>query len=92
MGQSKFEALAKKLKSENLKEHWAQTLKAQKERYVKPMEIAQVKSKAIAEVVALQNTLHKKQIKIQLLEGGIEQEVQENDELIKICNDLIAKM
>ncbi|XP_061485804.1 transforming acidic coiled-coil-containing protein 3 isoform X2 [Rhineura floridana] len=55
-------------------------------------EIAQVRSKAKAEVVALQASLRKEQMKIQSLERSIEQKTKENDELTKICDDLISKM
>ncbi|XP_042316406.1 transforming acidic coiled-coil-containing protein 3 isoform X2 [Sceloporus undulatus] len=55
-------------------------------------EIAQVRSKAQTEVVALQATLRKEQMRIQSLERSIEQKTKENDELTKICDDLISKM
>ncbi|KAH0624413.1 hypothetical protein JD844_031823 [Phrynosoma platyrhinos] len=55
-------------------------------------EIAQVRSKAKTEVVALQATLRKEQMRIQSLERSIEQKAKENDELTKICDDLISKM
>uniref|UniRef100_A0A6J0ULF2 Transforming acidic coiled-coil-containing protein 3 isoform X2 n=1 Tax=Pogona vitticeps TaxID=103695 RepID=A0A6J0ULF2_9SAUR len=55
-------------------------------------EIAQVRSKAKTEVVALQATLRREQMKIQSLERSIEQKAKENDELTKICDDLISKM
>ncbi|XP_042297807.1 LOW QUALITY PROTEIN: transforming acidic coiled-coil-containing protein 3-like [Sceloporus undulatus] len=55
-------------------------------------EIAQVRSKAQTEVVALQATLRKEQMRIQSLERSIEQMAKENDELTKICDDLISKM
>ncbi|XP_077202056.1 transforming acidic coiled-coil-containing protein 3 isoform X2 [Paroedura picta] len=55
-------------------------------------EIAEVSSKAKAEVMALQATLRKEQVRIQSLERLMEQKVRENDELTKICDDLISRM
>ncbi|KAM4807622.1 transforming acidic coiled-coil-containing protein 3 [Rhinophrynus dorsalis] len=55
-------------------------------------EIAHVRSKAKAEATALQATLRKEQMKIQSLERTLEQKTKENDELTKICDDLIQKM
>ncbi|NWH83375.1 TACC3 protein, partial [Aegithalos caudatus] len=55
-------------------------------------EIAQVRSKAKSETVALQAILRKEQMKIQSLERSLEQKTKENDELAKICDDLILKM
>ncbi|XP_053122019.1 transforming acidic coiled-coil-containing protein 3 isoform X2 [Hemicordylus capensis] len=55
-------------------------------------EIAQVRSKAKAEVAALQASLRKEQMRIQSLERSIEQKEKENYELTKICDDLISKM
>ncbi|KAM4051659.1 transforming acidic coiled-coil-containing protein 3 [Anomaloglossus baeobatrachus] len=55
-------------------------------------EIAQVRNKAKAEATALQATLRKEQMKIQSLERSLEQKTKENDELTKICDDLILKM
>ncbi|KAM6447109.1 transforming acidic coiled-coil-containing protein 3 isoform 2-T4 [Liasis olivaceus] len=55
-------------------------------------EIAQVRSKAKTEVVALQASLRKEQMRIQSLERNIEQKTKENDELTKICDDLISKV
>ncbi|XP_006134802.2 transforming acidic coiled-coil-containing protein 3 isoform X2 [Pelodiscus sinensis] len=55
-------------------------------------EIAQVRGKAKAETVALQATLRKEQMKVQSLERSLEQKAKENDELTKICDDLILKM
>ncbi|XP_072262676.1 transforming acidic coiled-coil-containing protein 3 isoform X2 [Pyxicephalus adspersus] len=55
-------------------------------------EIAQVRSKYKAEVAALQATVRKEQMKIQSLERSLEQKAKENDELTKICDDLILKM
>ncbi|KAM3940746.1 transforming acidic coiled-coil-containing protein 3 isoform 2-T2 [Leptodactylus fuscus] len=55
-------------------------------------EIAQVRSKAKSEATALQATLRKEQMKIQSLERSLEQKAKENDELTKICDDLILKM
>ncbi|XP_075713053.1 transforming acidic coiled-coil-containing protein 3 [Rhinoderma darwinii] len=55
-------------------------------------EIAQVRNKAKSEITALQATLRKEQMKVQSLERSIEQKTKENDELTKICDDLILKM
>ncbi|XP_066477917.1 transforming acidic coiled-coil-containing protein 3 [Tiliqua scincoides] len=55
-------------------------------------EIAQGRSKAKAEVAALQASLRKEQMRIQSLERSIEQKEKENYELTKICDDLISKM
>ncbi|XP_054839449.1 transforming acidic coiled-coil-containing protein 3 isoform X2 [Eublepharis macularius] len=55
-------------------------------------EIAQVRSNAKAEVMALQASLRKEQVKIQSLESLIEQKVKENDELTTICDDLILRL
>lgn len=55
-------------------------------------EIAQVRSKAKSEIAALQATLRKEQMRIQSLERSLEQKTKENDELTKICDDLISKM
>ncbi|NXB80119.1 TACC3 protein, partial [Donacobius atricapilla] len=55
-------------------------------------EIAQVRSKVKSETAALQATLRKEQMRIQSLERSLEQKTKENDELTKICDDLILKM
>ncbi|KAM8808675.1 transforming acidic coiled-coil-containing protein 3 [Eudromia elegans] len=55
-------------------------------------EIAQVRSKAKSETAALQASLRKEQMRIQSLERTLEQKTKENDELTKICDDLILKM
>ncbi|XP_007496924.1 transforming acidic coiled-coil-containing protein 3 isoform X2 [Monodelphis domestica] len=55
-------------------------------------EIAQVRSKAKAETLALQANLRKEQMRVQSLEKTLEQKTKENDELTKICDDLISKM
>ncbi|XP_065490284.1 transforming acidic coiled-coil-containing protein 3 [Caloenas nicobarica] len=55
-------------------------------------EIAQVRSKAKAEAAALQASLRKEQMRIQSLETSLEQKTKENDELTKICDDLISKL
>ncbi|NXR07227.1 TACC3 protein, partial [Semnornis frantzii] len=55
-------------------------------------EISQVRSKAKSETAVLQATLRKEQMKIQSLEKSLEQKAKENDELTKICDDLILKM
>ncbi|NXX87806.1 TACC3 protein, partial [Centropus bengalensis] len=54
--------------------------------------IAQVRSKAASETAALQATLRKEQMRIQSLERSLEQKTKENEELTKICDDLILKM
>ncbi|XP_064916425.1 transforming acidic coiled-coil-containing protein 3 isoform X1 [Columba livia] len=55
-------------------------------------EIAQVRNKAKAETAALQASLRKEQMRIQSLETSLEQKTKENDELTKICDDLISKL
>ncbi|NXB95289.1 TACC3 protein, partial [Vidua chalybeata] len=55
-------------------------------------EIAQVRNKAKSETAVLQATLRKEQMRIQSLERSLEQKTKENDELTKICDDLILKM
>ncbi|NWS67384.1 TACC3 protein, partial [Crotophaga sulcirostris] len=54
--------------------------------------IAQVRSKAASETAALQASLRKEQMRIQSLERSLEQKTKENEELTKICDDLILKM
>ncbi|XP_062822374.1 transforming acidic coiled-coil-containing protein 3-like isoform X6 [Anolis carolinensis] len=54
--------------------------------------IAQARSKAKTKALALQATLRKEQMRIQSLEKSIEQKTKENEELTKICDDLISKM
>ncbi|XP_062964317.1 transforming acidic coiled-coil-containing protein 3 [Cynocephalus volans] len=55
-------------------------------------EIAQVRSKAQAEVLAFQASLRREQMRIHSLEKTVEQKTKENDELTRICDDLISKM
>ncbi|XP_045145408.1 transforming acidic coiled-coil-containing protein 3 [Echinops telfairi] len=55
-------------------------------------EIAQVRSKAQAEALAFQASLRKEQMRVHSLEKTIEQKTRENEELTRICDDLIAKM
>ncbi|KAK2490161.1 hypothetical protein MC885_013438 [Smutsia gigantea] len=55
-------------------------------------EIAQVRSKAQAEALAFQASLRKEQMRIHSLETAVEQKTKENDELTRICDDLISKM
>uniref|UniRef100_A0A672S0C5 Transforming, acidic coiled-coil containing protein 1 n=1 Tax=Sinocyclocheilus grahami TaxID=75366 RepID=A0A672S0C5_SINGR len=55
-------------------------------------EIAQVRTKANAESVALNASLRKEQMKVESLERAIEPKNQEIEELTKICDELIAKM
>ncbi|XP_078534753.1 transforming acidic coiled-coil-containing protein 3 isoform X2 [Lissotriton helveticus] len=71
-----------------------QALKAHAEEKIKKAneEIAQVRSKSKSEVAAFQATMRKEQMRIQSLEQALEQKTKENDELTKICDDLIMKM
>ncbi|XP_008840046.1 transforming acidic coiled-coil-containing protein 3 [Nannospalax galili] len=55
-------------------------------------EIAQVRSKAQAEALAFQASLRKAQMQIHSLEKTVEQKTKENDELTRLCDDLISKM
>ncbi|KAM8804114.1 transforming acidic coiled-coil-containing protein 3 [Rhynchonycteris naso] len=55
-------------------------------------EIAQVRSKAQAEALAFQASLRKEQMRVHSLEKTVEQKTKENDELTRICDDLISKM
>ncbi|KAM9456291.1 transforming acidic coiled-coil-containing protein 1 isoform 2-T2 [Clarias gariepinus] len=55
-------------------------------------EIAQVRSRADAECVALNASLRKEQMKVESLERALEQKNQEIEELTKICDELIAKL
>uniref|UniRef100_A0A671QWW0 Transforming, acidic coiled-coil containing protein 1 n=1 Tax=Sinocyclocheilus anshuiensis TaxID=1608454 RepID=A0A671QWW0_9TELE len=55
-------------------------------------EIAQVRSKANAESVALNASLRKEQMKAESMERELEQKNQEIEELSKICDELIAKL
>ncbi|XP_077384773.1 transforming acidic coiled-coil-containing protein 1 isoform X2 [Festucalex cinctus] len=55
-------------------------------------EIAQVRSKANAEGVALSASLRKEQMKVDSLERAVLQKNQEIEELTKICDELIAKL
>ncbi|XP_060004902.1 transforming acidic coiled-coil-containing protein 3 isoform X2 [Lagenorhynchus albirostris] len=55
-------------------------------------EITQVRSKAQAEALALQAVLRKEQMRVHSLEKVVEQKTKENDELTRICDDLISKM
>lgn len=71
-----------------------QALKAHAEEKLKlaSEEIAQVRSKAQAEALAFQASMRKAQMQIQSLEKAVEQKVKENEELTRICDDLISKM
>ncbi|KFV06643.1 Transforming acidic coiled-coil-containing protein 3, partial [Pterocles gutturalis] len=71
-----------------------QALKAHAEEKLRQAneEIAQVRSKAKSETAALQASLRKEQMRIQSLERSLEQKTKENDELTKICDDLILKL
>uniref|UniRef100_A0A8C6UAV5 Transforming, acidic coiled-coil containing protein 1 n=1 Tax=Neogobius melanostomus TaxID=47308 RepID=A0A8C6UAV5_9GOBI len=55
-------------------------------------EIAQVRSKATAETLALGAGLRKEQMKAESLERAVQQKNQEIEELTKICDELIAKL
>lgn len=55
-------------------------------------EIAQVRSKANAESLALNASFRKEQMKAESLERALHQKDQEIEELTKICDELIAKM
>ncbi|NXG08397.1 TACC3 protein, partial [Sakesphorus luctuosus] len=55
-------------------------------------EIAHVRNKADSEAAALQATLRKEQMRNQSLERSLEQKTKENEELTKICDDLISKI
>ncbi|XP_061906787.1 transforming acidic coiled-coil-containing protein 1-like isoform X2 [Entelurus aequoreus] len=55
-------------------------------------EIAQVRTKASSESVALTASLRKEQMKNDSLEQALLQKNQEMEELTKICDELIAKM
>lgn len=71
-----------------------QALKAQAEEKLRLAneEIAQVRSKAQAEALAFQASLRKEQMRVHSLEKAVEQKTKENDELTRICDDLISKM
>ncbi|KAL1790891.1 transforming acidic coiled-coil-containing protein 3 isoform X1 [Sigmodon hispidus] len=71
-----------------------QALKAHAEEKLKLAneEIAQVRSKTQAETLALQASLRKAQMQIHSLEKTVEQKTKENEELTRICDDLISKM
>ncbi|XP_028726588.1 transforming acidic coiled-coil-containing protein 3 isoform X2 [Peromyscus leucopus] len=69
-----------------LKTHAEEKLKQANE------EIAQVRSKAQGETLAFQASLRKAQMQIHSLEKTVEQKTKENDELTRICDDLISKM
>ncbi|XP_047564593.1 uncharacterized protein LOC125087888 [Lutra lutra] len=73
---------------------WYQALKAHVEEKLQlaSEEIAQVRSKAQAESLAFQASLRKEQMRIHLLEKTVEQKTKENEELTRICDDLISKM
>ncbi|XP_054630547.1 transforming acidic coiled-coil-containing protein 1-like isoform X2 [Dunckerocampus dactyliophorus] len=55
-------------------------------------EIAQVRTKASSESMALTASLRKEQMKNESLEQALQQKNQEMEELTKICDELIAKM
>ncbi|CAL8337888.1 unnamed protein product [Lota lota] len=55
-------------------------------------EIAQVRTKAASESVALGASLRKEQMKVDSLERAVQQKNQEIEELTKICDELIAKL
>ncbi|XP_029618989.1 transforming acidic coiled-coil-containing protein 1 isoform X4 [Salmo trutta] len=55
-------------------------------------DIAQVRSKASSESVALTASLRKEQMRVESLEKALQQKTEEIEELTKICDELIAKM
>ncbi|XP_035514477.1 transforming acidic coiled-coil-containing protein 1-like isoform X3 [Morone saxatilis] len=55
-------------------------------------EIAQVRTKASSENMAMTASLRKEQMKNESLEQALQQKNQEIEELTKICDELIAKM
>ncbi|XP_031685821.1 transforming acidic coiled-coil-containing protein 1 isoform X3 [Oncorhynchus kisutch] len=55
-------------------------------------DIAQVRSKASSESVALNASLRKEQMRVESLEKALQQKTEEIEELTKICDELIAKM
>ncbi|MED6273011.1 hypothetical protein CHARACLAT_002407 [Characodon lateralis] len=55
-------------------------------------EIAQVRTKASSEMMALTASLRKEQMRNESLEQALQQKNQEMEELTKICDELIAKM
>ncbi|XP_024230501.1 transforming acidic coiled-coil-containing protein 1 isoform X1 [Oncorhynchus tshawytscha] len=55
-------------------------------------DIAQVRSRADSESVALHASLRKEQMKVDSLERALHQKNQEIEELTKICDELIAKL
>uniref|UniRef100_A0A3B3ZXF8 Transforming acidic coiled-coil-containing protein C-terminal domain-containing protein n=1 Tax=Periophthalmus magnuspinnatus TaxID=409849 RepID=A0A3B3ZXF8_9GOBI len=71
-----------------------QTLKAHAEEKLDKanQEIAQVRSKAASETVALGASLRKEQMKAESLERAVQQKNQEIEELTKICDELISKL
>lgn len=69
-----------------LKEHAENKLKLENE------EITQVHSKAQAEAMALQVSLRKAHTQIYSVENTVEHKSKENDELTRICDDIISKM
>ncbi|XP_041133856.1 transforming acidic coiled-coil-containing protein 3 [Polyodon spathula] len=71
-----------------------QTLKAHAEEKIglANEEIAQVRTKSKAETAALQATLRREQMKIQSLERSLEQKAKENEELTKLCDELIMNV
>ncbi|RXM97492.1 Transforming acidic coiled-coil-containing protein 3 [Acipenser ruthenus] len=71
-----------------------QTLKAHAEEKIglANEEIAQVRTKYKAETAALQATLRREQMKIQSLDRSLEQKAKENEELTKLCDELIMNV
>ncbi|XP_015199856.2 transforming acidic coiled-coil-containing protein 3 [Lepisosteus oculatus] len=71
-----------------------QTLKAHAEEKIglANEEIAQVRLKLKAETAALQAQLRREQVKIQSLERSLEQKEKENEELTKLCDELIVNV
>ncbi|XP_066575817.1 transforming acidic coiled-coil-containing protein 3 isoform X2 [Amia ocellicauda] len=71
-----------------------QTLKAHAEEKMKLAneEIAQVRSKLKSEGASFHAQLCRQQLKIQALEKNLEQKVKENEELTKLCDELIVNV
>ncbi|KAF7238678.1 Transforming acidic coiled-coil-containing protein 3 [Varanus komodoensis] len=55
-------------------------------------EIGRVRNQAKTELTVLRASLRKEQMRTQSLEQSVALKVKENEELTKICNDLISKV
>ncbi|XP_046907478.1 transforming acidic coiled-coil-containing protein 1 isoform X2 [Hypomesus transpacificus] len=98
-GFKKNEEVLKKCAQEYLvrvrqEEQRYQTLKSHAEEKLDKAnaDIAQVRSKANAESIALNASLRKEQMKAESMERALNQKNQEIEELTKICDELIAKL